>query len=227
MTKVTKISCTAAVILMSTVAGSALAGSRIYAGGELGGASYADYKLVSVKGTPGTPDKSNTQSTGESGSVYLGVGQRFTNGFDLAGQLEGTYFNAAATQQAKNTDFKLHENLQSALGASIMPGWYFAKNSKLYVKVGAGVGQLSSKSSGTGASEIGYSGHFTKSDNYVVYGAGFATKVSKHLRLGLEYDHYQFTKFDKSEAIPGTGVTRVINYDPTMNMGAMTLTYVW
>jgi opacity protein-like surface antigen len=228
MTKVKKISCTAAVILMGAVAGSALAGSRVYVGGELGGASFTDAKNITytpVSGGQPTHTPSNSQGTGESGSVFVGVGQRFTNGFDLAGQLDAAYFNANSKQTAAGNAW-VKEKINTAYGVSVMPGWYFAKNSKVFLKVGAGVGGFKTSSSTALVGDHGYNGPLSKQDKYMVYGIGFATKVSKNLRLGLEYDSYQFAKFDSPKETAGTQ-NKVVDFKPTMNMGAMTLTYVW
>lgn len=187
-----KISIAVALALIGTTAMAAQSG--FYVGGRLG------YESGEIKSNEAytTTDPSLINTTYSSYlsdyvfGAYAGYDQFFSPQFVLGGEIFANRSNAQATWKTNLSATQREFQKISTIGISVLPGWQFNTNNRLYARLGWAQAEFDYENNNAGI--YGPSFH-AKERSGLETGLGWLTQLTEKLALRLEYDHFNYDAF--------------------------------
>ena len=208
-----------------------------YSGGARDSASGQSFGNYS--GTTSLSSKANVF-----GNLSLGYSQSFSGNFNLAanifymmgsdnaGQSSGSdAFLNSDTGLVETSSNSTKTTLKNMYGIVVEPGYYFAKESLGFLKLGwaqgkVGINQADTDTGSENFPSTAYSASANTSG--FLYGLGFKQMIAKNVYLGVEAYQIQFASKSFSNTQVGlAGVTTATTYTvkPLVNYAGLTLGY--
>jgi len=183
--------------LLTLVFASSTAGAAPYIG--LGfGPEFADFGQESHISRPGSFDvenKTHLSGLGVLGELFAGYDWTFARSFNLAGEINAEINSIEA--QTSNAEYVHHNFMNTSykatptFGISVLPGYIFADNTLLYVRMGYSNTDFQLSTTGAGLSNV--SQHVSG----FRFGFGVKKALFNNISIRMEYTQvrYQSTSF--------------------------------
>jgi hypothetical protein len=193
-----------AAVLASNLVVSVAAASGFYAGGEIGGSNFPDFKDSAYRTMVnyGYTTTTVSQNSG-GGQAAIFAGQWLTDNFGWEANLVGLGSNKgkiAATSATMSPIFTSYQYSAGLASLSLMGGINVTAAGKIFLKAGA---------YDAGVTYDGPTSTITKNTAGPVLGGGFSYLVLKHMRVRIEAARYFRMRFPDFEFfIPANSYTR-------------------